>query len=217
MATPFSTSPFFYDTPQTIPSDNRSPYARPPILKRAAVPQKSWRPQVKRKTKNGPLTPLPRITFDLAGAPPSYGLPIALLTSQGCQQSVQDMVQGGREVILQGLDKVVFRILWPGYDHVDWHRHVRLTTSTGPITRGQLAEQIIDHLFSFFHKLASETVDPNEKVWTIGHNTRARQWGMENVILLGLYPVHERTYQAELQVCLPDEAQVDNRDGARGS
>ena len=40
---------------------------------------------------------------------------------------------------------------WPGYEHVDWHRHVRLTTSSGQVTRGQLAEVIIDYLFAFFN------------------------------------------------------------------
>jgi len=76
------------------------------------------------------------------------------------------------------------------------------------MTRGKLMEHIIDFLFAFFTRMSAEPVNPTKKVWTIGHNPG--QWNMENIILCGVYPVHGNVFQADLQLCFPHQARVDN-------
>ncbi|TCD62473.1 hypothetical protein EIP91_006821 [Steccherinum ochraceum] len=190
--------------------------SRPPILKRMNVPQRSWQPHKlgRKPTKSvvsEDLLPLPRISFDLVGAQRPYGIPVSLLTSNGCKRSVPSMVQNSQDPVFEGLDRLTFRLIWPGYEHVELSRQIRLSTPTGQITRGQLAEQIIEHLINFFCRLSQETVNqsvnPSTKVWMIGHSPG--QWSMDNIILLGLYPVHGNTFQADLQLFFPHQAKAD--------
>ncbi|THH26677.1 hypothetical protein EUX98_g7511 [Antrodiella citrinella] len=202
-----SQHPVFPTSPPIVTNYSILTFARPPILKRMSVPQKSWQPPQKRKLKY--CEPLERIHFDLVGAHASYGVPIALVTNQGCHQPVAAMVQGAEDLVCEGLDTLIFRILWPGYEHVDWNRHLSLPA--GQITRGKLMEHIIDYLFAYFTTMSATPVNASRKVWTIGYNPG--QWSMENIILCGVYPVHGNVFQADLQLCFPHQAKVDRGDG----
>ena len=60
---------------------------------------------------------------------------------------------------------------------------------------------------TFIQRLSNEPVDPTRKCWLAGHIPG--HWGMENIIMMGMYPVHENTFQLDIQLCYPYQAQED--------
>jgi len=201
---------------QSLPKLHIPPYAppyatsyyrsarRPPKLKRMAVPQRLWKPTM--RAISSPLIPPPPVTFDLVDAHASYGLPISFVTSENVNPQIPNMVQNSDDLVLEGLNKISLRIQWPGYEHVDWVRTIGLTTSSGRMTRGELAEEVVRLLWYFFDRLSYEVVNPSKRVWAVGRGQG--QWSIENIILVALHCCHKNTFQPELQLYFPHQARA---------
>lgn len=94
---------------------------------------------------------------------------------------MQGFLDRGNDVVLQGYDKIHFRILvsfslknappltfidasfllqWPGYEHVDWMRTITVTPS---MTKAQLAAQVTKNFMNYLEvcsPISSIVVDP---------------------------------------------------------
>ncbi|KAG6808432.1 hypothetical protein H0H93_016941 [Arthromyces matolae] len=61
------------------------------------------------------------------------------------------MVQGANDPVLAhtGRQRIMFRILWPGYEHVEWFDQVELNHRGYPLTRVQLGAFIAQNFARF--------------------------------------------------------------------
>ncbi|KAJ7719342.1 hypothetical protein DFH07DRAFT_761170 [Mycena maculata] len=93
-----------------------------------------------------------------------------------------------------GLQRIVFRIIWPGYRQVDWCRTIVVD---GNITRAALAFQIASNFARFVEKSQYET--PTATDWMISP-TCVR---FEHLFLVSLRNTFENVWQADvaLDVC----------------
>ncbi|KAF7317659.1 hypothetical protein MKEN_00853500 [Mycena kentingensis (nom. inval.)] len=124
----------------------------------------------KRRVPPQPYTPRHRlpsqpprqpIWFDYAGSRPGQGIPMRELRLKGSALPMcgaLDPVLGG-----SGLQRIVFRINWPGYGHVEWCRSVAVVAPNGaPISRMALAMQIATNYANWYEKTQFEQPSSNE-------------------------------------------------------
>ncbi|KAJ7108183.1 hypothetical protein C8R44DRAFT_636755 [Mycena epipterygia] len=108
-------------------------------------------------------------------------------------------MQGANDLVLAHtrLQRVVFRILWPGYGHVEWCRAIPVVSPEGaPITRVGLAVQIASNFARFFEKSQYETANPRD--WVVGP-TCVR---FEHLFLISLQNTFEDVWQADIALDL---------------
>ncbi|KAJ7093373.1 hypothetical protein B0H15DRAFT_776757 [Mycena belliarum] len=103
--------------------------------------------------------------------------------------------QGASDPVLQypGLQKIVFRIQWPGYGHVEWCRNIPVAG----LTRMALAVHIASNFAHFFEKAVYETATAPD--WMISPNCVR----FEHLYLISLQNTFEDIWQADIALDLP--------------
>ncbi|KAF7288930.1 hypothetical protein MIND_01409300 [Mycena indigotica] len=139
---------------------------------------------------------LPPISFDYAGHRPGQGVSMRDLRLK----STATPLLGAADPVLapSGLQRVVFRIIWPGYGHVEWCRTMPVVSPSGaPITRVALAVQIATSFASWFEKTQYE--QPTSPEWMI--SPACVQF--KHMYLVSLVNTFEDVWQADvaLDVC----------------
>ncbi|KAJ6563298.1 hypothetical protein DFH09DRAFT_1364115 [Mycena vulgaris] len=108
-------------------------------------------------------------------------------------------IQGANDLVLAhtGLQRIVFRILWPGYGHVEWCRAIPVVAPNGaPITRVALGMQIASNFARFFEKSQYET--PTSREWMVGPACVR----FEHLFLISLQNTFEDVWQADIALDL---------------
>ncbi|KAJ7155150.1 hypothetical protein C8R46DRAFT_1041338 [Mycena filopes] len=96
-----------------------------------------------------------------------------------------------------GLQRIVFRLIWPGYEHVEWCRTLPLVAPNGaPITRVALAMLLASNFAHFIEKSQYETAASRE--WIIAP-TCVR---FEHLFLVSLQNTSEGIWQADVALDL---------------
>ncbi|RDB19892.1 hypothetical protein Hypma_013120 [Hypsizygus marmoreus] len=171
------------------PSTFLSPFRR-------RLPQAPYTPSSKWRNATGRLNEIhSAITFDFIGYS-RQGVPMRELSTRSAN-ALSQMIQGAEDHVLAhtGLARITLRILWPGYEHIEWARSVELTVH-GPITRSQLGAAISMNFARFIEKNRSETARSSE--WHIGPNGIR----FEHLVLISLCNVFEDVWQADVAVDL---------------
>ncbi|KAK6980897.1 hypothetical protein R3P38DRAFT_2579323 [Favolaschia claudopus] len=162
---------------------------------RRRVPMEIYSPgQWKTATANTHL--YPPICFDLTGRPRHQGVSMKDLRLKGTAAPIQ----GAGDPVLgyTGLQRVIFRIMWPGYGHIEWCRAIPVVAPNGaPITRVALAVQIATSFAHFVEKAQYET--PSDRSWMVSPNCVR----FEHLILISLQNTFEDVWQADvaLDIC----------------
>ncbi|KAF7293781.1 hypothetical protein HMN09_01173500 [Mycena chlorophos] len=131
------------------------------------VPLQPYTPPVHRLTPSG--RPMPPIGFDYATAKiPGQGVSMRELRLRGPEMHMR--MQGAGDCVFapSGLQRIVFRIIWPGYTHVEWCRTMPVVAPNAggaPITRVGLAVQIASTFANYFEKTQYE--QPSSADWMI--------------------------------------------------
>ncbi|KAJ7149285.1 hypothetical protein C8R43DRAFT_888156 [Mycena crocata] len=161
-----------------------NPANRRRVPQEAYVPKQGWKAATGRTQMHAP------VSFDYAGRA-REGVSMRELRLKG----VAAPIQGANDLVLvhTGLQRVVFRILWPGYGHVEWCRTIPLVASNGaPITRVALGVQIASNFSRFFEKTQYET--PKSTDWMVAP-TCVR---FEHLVLVSLQNTFEDVWQADV-------------------
>ncbi|KAK7060044.1 hypothetical protein R3P38DRAFT_2495973 [Favolaschia claudopus] len=162
---------------------------------RRRVPMEIYSPgQWKTATANTHL--FPPICFDLTGRPRHQGVSMKDLRLQGTGAPIQGA--GDPVLAYTGLQRVIFRIMWPGYGHIEWCRAIPVVAPNGaPITRVALAVQIATSFAHFIEKAQYET--PSDRSWMVSPNCVR----FEHLILISLQNTFEDVWQADvaLDIC----------------
>ncbi|KAJ7222758.1 hypothetical protein B0H12DRAFT_1304641 [Mycena haematopus] len=108
-------------------------------------------------------------------------------------------IRGSNDPVLAhtGLQRVIFRIIWPGYGHVEWCRPIVVTSPTGaPITRVGLGVQIASSFARFVEKSEYET--PSAREWMISPNCVR----FDHLYLIALHNTSGDVWQADVALDL---------------
>ncbi|KAJ6503768.1 hypothetical protein C8R45DRAFT_894877 [Mycena sanguinolenta] len=107
-------------------------------------------------------------------------------------------IQGANDPVLAhtGLKRVVLRIIWPGYGHVEWCRTISLATNGAPITRASLGFQIASNFVHFIEKSDYET--PTSRDWMISPSCVR----FEHLYLVALHNTSDNVWQADVALDL---------------
>ncbi|KAJ7230080.1 hypothetical protein GGX14DRAFT_384038 [Mycena pura] len=118
---------------------------------RRHVPWQEWKPKQEWQQNAGRARPAHApVLFDYPGQA-RQGVSMRELRLKGPAAPIQ----GANEPVLAatGLQRIVFRILWPGYGHVEWCRTIPVVAPNGaPITRVALGIQIANNFANFFER-----------------------------------------------------------------
>ncbi|KAK7050228.1 hypothetical protein R3P38DRAFT_2503309 [Favolaschia claudopus] len=136
------------------------------------------------------------ISFDYAGMPLRQGVSMKDLRLKGTSAPLL----GAHDPVLAhtGMQRIVFRIMWPGYGHVEWCRAIPVVAPNGaPITRVALAVQIASSFAHFVEKSQYET--PSSRDWMVAPSCVR----FEHLHLISLHNTFEDVWQADvaLDVC----------------
>nr|GAT55374.1 predicted protein [Mycena chlorophos] len=109
------------------------------------VPLQPYTPPIQRSASGRPM---PSIGFDYATAKiPGQGVSMRELRLRGPEMHMR----GAGDCVFAGLQRIVFRIIWPGYAHVEWCRTMPVVAPNGaPITRVGLAIQVASTFANYF-------------------------------------------------------------------
>ncbi|KAG5728887.1 hypothetical protein E4T56_gene5619 [Termitomyces sp. T112] len=112
--------------------------------------------------------------------------------------AIASMIQGAGDPVLAhaGRERVTFRIIWPGYEHVESCDQIIINPGGRPITRAQLGKFVAQIFARFVEKTRTET-------------SRSSQWNLtssgirfEHLVLVALVNVWEGVWQADVAVDL---------------
>ncbi|GLB34426.1 hypothetical protein LshimejAT787_0113100 [Lyophyllum shimeji] len=163
---------------------------------RRRVPQPPYTPASKWRAATGRTNQVhSAITFDYVGYS-KQGVPMRELSTRSAA-ALGSMIVGAGDPVLAhtGLSRITLRIIWPGYEHVDWARSIEVNTN-GPITRAQLATIVSQNFARYIEKTRSEAARASE--WQIGPSCIR----YEHLVLIGLCNVFEDVWQADVAVDL---------------
>ncbi|KAG6829423.1 hypothetical protein H0H92_004569 [Tricholoma furcatifolium] len=158
--------------------------------------------------------PLPQRPFALASksrSAPAYA-PI-IFDHPGCSQQgvpmrelvarsgtgMTALLQGAGDLVFActGLVRITLKIMWPGYEHLDWASPIDLTyAGSGPITRAQLAASV-SHGFARFTERARKEYCRSTEWSLVSSGIR-----FEQLVLLSLFNVCEDIWQADVAINL---------------
>ncbi|KAF5389218.1 hypothetical protein D9757_003443 [Collybiopsis confluens] len=134
---------------------------------RRRVPQSFFQPKDPRKLQAGRTTPLhPSIPIDFKGYS-RQGVKMIELYARG-SAALSQMLEGANERVLAhtSLRQIALHIRWPGYEKFEWVRFIELHTSSGPITRAELAAAISTSFCRYIEK--AQFVTPAIMDWYLG-------------------------------------------------
>ncbi|GLB44466.1 putative glycosyl hydrolase family 79 C-terminal beta domain [Lyophyllum shimeji] len=133
---------------------------------RRRLPQPPYTPASKWRAATGRTNQLhSAITFDYLGYS-KQGVPMRELSTRSAA-ALGSMIAGAGDAVLAhtGLARITLRIIWPGYEHVEWARSIEINAN-GPITRAQLGATISQNFARFMEKTRSESATSSE--WQLG-------------------------------------------------
>ncbi|KAF9463659.1 hypothetical protein BDZ94DRAFT_1163524 [Collybia nuda] len=163
---------------------------------RRRLPQAPYTPSSKWRNATGRLNQLhSAISFDYLGYS-KQGVPMRELSTRGTH-ALASMIHGANDPVLAhtGLVRITLRILWPGYEQVDWARSIEIATQ-GPMTRAQLGAAVAMNFARFVEKTRTEPARSSE--WHLGPSGIR----FEHLILVSLSNVFEDVWQADVAVDL---------------
>ncbi|KAF7432552.1 hypothetical protein PC9H_004493 [Pleurotus ostreatus] len=165
--------------------------AVPPFLsaKRKRVPQLLFTPSSKWGASFGRTNQNRPITFDMNGYH-GQGIRMNEISARGAP-ALGSMMFGANDIVFPAnVRRITFRICWPGYQHVEWTRSVEVVTSSGPMTRLQLARAITDNYVNYISHTAYAT--SSDPTWPLSSATFPR------LVLVALWNVYEDSWQADV-------------------
>ncbi|KAI9569247.1 hypothetical protein HD554DRAFT_2020600 [Boletus coccyginus] len=177
------------------------PSSLPPSFKR--VPQTPLSKPLPSPRRSGPHVP---ILFELIGAPTrGLGIPMRELVVRS-GGALERMIVDASEPVgylmsgSLGIREVCLRIMWPGYDHVDWSHSLDLFSS-GPVTRGQLAVQIASAFSEYVAQMAVQTpqASPSAVGWRLGSRSTGGI-AFERLVLIALWNACDDHWMAEVYI-----------------
>ncbi|KAI9057421.1 hypothetical protein FKP32DRAFT_1360433 [Trametes sanguinea] len=135
---------------------------------------------------------------------PSYDGDRAILFSE-VKQGRFDLLRGASEPVFRGCSQasLEFKILWPGYRHIDWHCNIDLVDSYGrPMSRFEFARAIVGAYERFFERARRSRYGGPEK-----ENSRG-SWDLSGDLsryAFALKAVHNRdghegVFQADVEI-----------------
>ncbi|KAG6916458.1 hypothetical protein DXG01_006725 [Tephrocybe rancida] len=160
---------------------------------RRRVPQQLYTPK-SRSLSGRAHSP---ISFDHPGYS-KQGIQMRELTARSVA-ALASIIQGAGDAVLAhtGLPRITLRILWPGYEHVEWAATIDLNGgSYGPITRAQLGVAVSQHFSRFVERARTEPSKSSE--W----NLSSSGIRFEHLVLVALVNVSDDIWQAEVAVDL---------------
>ncbi|KAG6908355.1 hypothetical protein DXG01_005173 [Tephrocybe rancida] len=109
-----------------------------------------------------------------------------------------NIIAGANDLVLAhtGRERIMLRIIWPGYEHVEWTYNLDLNVGGRPITRAQLGVVVAQNFARFVEKTRSEPSCSRE--WNLSSSgTR-----FEHLVLIALVNVWEGVWQADIAIDL---------------
>ncbi|CAK5267922.1 unnamed protein product [Mycena citricolor] len=156
---------------------------------RRRVPFTPYTPgnQFKAATGRGVHAP---VSFDVPGSA-RQGVQMRELRLRGVGMP---MAGAGEAALSQtGLQRVILRILWPGYTHVEWCRTIPVVHPNGvPLTRIELAIQIALNFGRFVEKCQFEA--PTAQGFMFSANCVK----FDHLFLVGLHNTFDDVWQADV-------------------
>ncbi|KAJ3573844.1 hypothetical protein NP233_g2166 [Leucocoprinus birnbaumii] len=146
-------------------------------------------PQCAAKAAGGPVAH--PVMFDYIGQS-QQGVSVAEFHVRSTNVLGQ-MIAGGNDLVLAntGVQEINLRIMWPGYDHLNWSFS---TPASQSMTRIQLGASIAMHIWRFVEKAASSSTTCPQ--WKVGSGAIE----FEKIVLVGLYSTGAGVWQADLAV-----------------
>ncbi|KAG6826641.1 hypothetical protein H0H93_016340, partial [Arthromyces matolae] len=117
---------------------------------RRRMPQQPYKPNSKWDQAMGQNTRLhAAIQFDHIGYN-GQGVQMRELAARSIS-ALGSIIQGANDPVLAhtGRERVMFRIVWPGYEHVEWFDQIELNFQGRPINRAQLGAFISQNFARF--------------------------------------------------------------------
>ncbi|TFK60460.1 hypothetical protein BDN72DRAFT_828884 [Pluteus cervinus] len=160
-------------------------------------PTRGWLPQVvyvprsKWKSATGrSLPPNPAIMFDYAGHS-QQGVSMRAIHHGSAPQ-----LEGSDDPVLQhtGLQTITLRIIWPGYEYIDFSRAIEIALPSGPITRSELAAAVSANFCRFLEKVKCSPSTGTS--WTVGVGGIR----FEHLVLVSLINTWENVWQAAVAI-----------------
>ncbi|KAF8073326.1 hypothetical protein FPV67DRAFT_1446310 [Lyophyllum atratum] len=165
---------------------------------RRRLPQPPYTPASKWRNATGRLNQVHgAIAFDFLGYA-KQGVPMRELSTRSAH-ALASMIHGAGDVVLAhtGLARITLRIIWPGYEHVEWARSIEVNLAgQGPVTRAQLGAIISQNFARFIEKTRSEPARSSD--WHLGPSGIR----YEHMVLVALCNVFEDVWQADVAVDL---------------
>ncbi|KAF9444934.1 hypothetical protein P691DRAFT_676670 [Macrolepiota fuliginosa MF-IS2] len=160
-----------------------------PAPSQFANPRRRRVPQSAVKASGSPVTH--PVSFDYIGYA-QQGVSIVDFSARSANALAQ-MVAGGNDLVLAntGVRQINLRIMWPGYEQLNWSFS---TPASSSMTRIQLGSSISMHFWRFVEKaMSSSTTCPQ---WKVGNG------GIEfdKIVLVALYSVGADVWQADIAV-----------------
>ncbi|OSD04431.1 hypothetical protein PYCCODRAFT_1465908 [Trametes coccinea BRFM310] len=116
-----------------------------------------------------------------------------------------DLLRNGSEPIFSGFSQcyIEFKILWPGYRHLDWHCNLDLIDGNGkPITRFEFARTIVGAYERFFERARRSRYGGPEKEnargsWDLSGDLSRYAFALKSV---HNRDGHEGVFQADVEI-----------------
>ncbi|KAF7306232.1 hypothetical protein MIND_00413800 [Mycena indigotica] len=134
----------------------------------------------------------PSISFDYIGAAAAgQGVSMYDIRLQG--NATQLKAANDLVLASSGLTRITFRIIWSGYEHVEWCRTINVVSETGvPITRLGLAIQVASSFAHWTEK--AQYVKPTSSDWMV--SPACVQF--RHMYLVSLVNTFENVWQADV-------------------
>ncbi|KAG6894897.1 hypothetical protein C0992_004055 [Termitomyces sp. T32_za158] len=165
------------------------PRTRHPLPQQLYIPNSKW---ARAMGKNNCLHPA--IQFDHIGYD-GQGVQMREFLARS-EASIGAMIQGARDAVLSHVERgrISFRIMWPGYEHVESCDHLALNPHGRPITRSQIGKCVAKYFARFMEKARNEPSTSSE--WNL-HSSGIR---FEHLVLVAITNVWEGVWQADVVV-----------------
>ncbi|KAG6878802.1 hypothetical protein C0992_007646 [Termitomyces sp. T32_za158] len=164
---------------------------------RYRLPQQSYKPSSKwDQTMGQNVRRHAAIQFDHIGYN-GQGVQMRELSARS-DAAIAAMIQGAGDAVLShtGCERITFRIVWPGYEHVECCNQLVINSGGRPITRAQLGKSVAQIFARFVEKTRSEPSRSSE--W----NLTSSGIRFEHLVLVALVNVWDGVWQADVAVDL---------------
>ncbi|KAH8102181.1 hypothetical protein BXZ70DRAFT_1076735 [Cristinia sonorae] len=155
---------------------------------RVLLPQPTWTSSGLGKADGGKSAH--HIAFDMEGSHDGFGISLLDVASRG---NLNGWMKRANDLLGLNTDKIYLRLVWPGYEHIDFNRAIPINSQT---TRGALAAQIAKLIMTYISRITSETPNPAGAKWRVG----AGNVNLEHIYLISAFCMQANTFQVVLQL-----------------